>query len=223
MSEALQPLVSVDPDEEERFRVMIDARTRHADLWPLVLKLGSSKALANAIGMQQSPVGLWINLKSFPSMTAPKHVAAVEALTLMTGKAFDEMWPPAMRMAIVKGSISLRREVLIDTSLRMLAARTTERMMLPSPADELEKKEFAEQLGQRLSVVLDRLTYREREIMKLRFGLGEENGQTYTRPEVARIFRVSVCRVAQIEEKALIKLKSEANKLSILKDFKESL
>ena len=52
--------------------------------------------------------------------------------------------------------------------------------------------------------VLKTLTYREREIIKLRYGIGD--GQTYTLEEVGRIFRVTRERVRQIEAKAIRKL-----------------
>ena len=52
--------------------------------------------------------------------------------------------------------------------------------------------------------VLKTLTYREREIIKLRYGLGD--GYTYTLEEVGRIFKVTRERVRQIEAKAVRKL-----------------
>ena len=61
-----------------------------------------------------------------------------------------------------------------------------------------------EMLKDKLSRVLDTLTYREREIIKLRYGLGD--GYTYTLEEVGRIFRVTRERVRQIEAKAVRKL-----------------
>ena len=56
----------------------------------------------------------------------------------------------------------------------------------------------------RSSSVLKTLTYREREIIKLRYGLGD--GYTYTLEEVGRIFKVTRERVRQIEAKAVRKL-----------------
>ena len=61
-----------------------------------------------------------------------------------------------------------------------------------------------EMLKDKLGRVLETLTYREREIIKLRYGLGD--GYTYTLEEVGRIFRVTRERVRQIEAKAVRKL-----------------
>ena len=61
-----------------------------------------------------------------------------------------------------------------------------------------------EMLKERIDDVLDSLTFREREIIKLRYGIGD--GYTYTLEEVGRIFRVTRERVRQIEAKAIRKL-----------------
>jgi RNA polymerase primary sigma factor len=61
-----------------------------------------------------------------------------------------------------------------------------------------------EMLKERIENVLSTLTFREREIIKLRYGIGD--GYTYTLEEVGRIFRVTRERVRQIEAKAVRKL-----------------
>jgi RNA polymerase primary sigma factor len=61
-----------------------------------------------------------------------------------------------------------------------------------------------EMLKDKIDQVLKTLTYREREIIKLRYGLGD--GYTYTLEEVGRIFKVTRERVRQIEAKAVKKL-----------------
>jgi len=62
----------------------------------------------------------------------------------------------------------------------------------------------SEMLKDKIDTVLKTLTYREREIVKLRYGLGD--GYTYTLEEVGRIFKVTRERVRQIEAKAVRKL-----------------
>jgi len=59
-------------------------------------------------------------------------------------------------------------------------------------------------LRDRIESLLKTLTYREREIIRLRYGLTD--GYTYTLEEVGRIFRVTRERVRQIEAKAVKKL-----------------
>jgi len=59
-------------------------------------------------------------------------------------------------------------------------------------------------LRDRIESLLQTLSYREREIIKLRYGLAD--GLTYTLEEVGRIFEVTRERVRQIEAKAVQKL-----------------
>jgi len=61
-----------------------------------------------------------------------------------------------------------------------------------------------EGLRQRLNEVMQELTHREREILRLRFGLTD--GYAYTLEEVGKIFSVTRERVRQIESKAVRKL-----------------
>ena len=61
-------------------------------------------------------------------------------------------------------------------------------------------------LRERIEELLKTLTYREREIIRLRYGLAD--GYTYTLEEVGRIFKVTRERVRQIEAKAVAKLQN---------------
>ncbi len=71
---------------------------------------------------------------------------------------------------------------------------------LPRP----DKAAGIELLREKIESLLKTLTYREREIIRLRYGLGD--GYTYTLEEVGRIFKVTRERVRQIEAKAVKKL-----------------
>ena len=77
-----------------------------------------------------------------------------------------------------------------------------------------------EMLKDRIDQVLKTLTYREREIIKLRYGIGD--GYTYTLEEVGRIFKVTRERVRQVEAKAIRKLQHpvRARKLEGFLDHK---
>ena len=59
-------------------------------------------------------------------------------------------------------------------------------------------------LKERLESVMNELSYREREIIRLRYGLTD--GYAYTLEEVGKIFSVTRERVRQIESKAVRKL-----------------
>ncbi|MSR60677.1 MAG: RNA polymerase sigma factor RpoD [Planctomycetaceae bacterium] len=71
-------------------------------------------------------------------------------------------------------------------------------------ADNPIESATQEMLKDKIEQVLKTLTYREREIIKLRYGIGD--GYTYTLEEVGRIFKVTRERVRQVEAKAIRKL-----------------
>jgi len=86
----------------------------------------------------------------------------------------------------------------------------------PSPIKETLKMFLAEELER----ALDQLDDREKEILKLRYGL--EDGHPRTLKDVARVFNITRERVRQIEIKALEKLKHPSRKQE-LKKFRELL
>jgi RNA polymerase primary sigma factor len=75
-------------------------------------------------------------------------------------------------------------------------------------------------LKDKINHVLKSLTYREREIIKLRYGLGD--GYSYTLEETGRIFKVTRERIRQIESKALRKLQHHTRS-NHLRGFVENL
>ena len=85
-----------------------------------------------------------------------------------------------------------------------------------SPADSA----MQQMLRDKINHVLKSLTYREREIIKLRYGLGD--GYSYTLEETGRIFKVTRERIRQIESKALKKLQHHTRS-DHLKGFVESM
>jgi len=83
---------------------------------------------------------------------------------------------------------------------------------LPSP----EEAAAGQLLREQLEGMLEDLTEREKEVLRLRFGL--EDGHPYTLEEVGRRFGVTRERIRQIEAKALRKLRHPSRSKK-LKDF----
>ncbi|MCY2964211.1 MAG: sigma-70 family RNA polymerase sigma factor [Planctomycetota bacterium] len=84
-----------------------------------------------------------------------------------------------------------------------------------TPSESAMHKLLKDKIGH----VLKSLTYREREIIKLRYGLGD--GYSYTLEETGRIFKVTRERIRQIESKALRKLQHHTRSMH-LKGFVET-
>ncbi|MEY2742186.1 MAG: polymerase sigma factor RpoD, partial [Planctomycetota bacterium] len=101
-------------------------------------------------------------------------------------------------MKIAKHPISLDRPV--GDSEDSYFGDFIEDPMAESPVQSASGRMLKDQIEE----VLQTLNYREREILKLRYGIGD--GYTYTLEEVGRIFKVTRERVRQIEAKAVMKL-----------------
>ncbi len=85
-----------------------------------------------------------------------------------------------------------------------------------SPDEDVMKHNLREVTNSALQT----LSPREQEIVRMRYGLNE-SGKEYTLQEVGEIFQVTRERIRQIEEKALLKLRSpyRSNKLREFADF----
>ncbi len=119
----------------------------------------------------------------------------IEETALAAGTAVDE----ARRvMAMNRYPISLDRPVgnSEDSHFGDLLPDTDAENPATGAAQEM--------LRTRINKVLKTLSYREREIIKLRYGLGD--GYSYTLEEVGHIFKVTRERIRQIEAKAVRKL-----------------
>jgi RNA polymerase primary sigma factor len=96
-------------------------------------------------------------------------------------------YPISLDRPVGEGEDSDFGSFLEDSSIESPVASATHRM-----------------LRDRIEATLQSLSFREREIIKLRYGLGV--GYTYTLEEVGKIFKVTRERVRQIEAKSLRKL-----------------
>jgi RNA polymerase primary sigma factor len=83
----------------------------------------------------------------------------------------------------------------------------------PSTSDQVDKHFFREHLE---TVMKDALDDREREVLKLRYGL--EDGTEHTQSEIAEYLKLSRQRVSQIENKALMRLRHH-NRSGSLRSF----
>ena len=137
------------------------------------------------------------------------HEPTIEELAESAGMSVDET---RRVMKISRHPISLDRPVGESEDSYFGDFIEDERQEAPShvAANEMLKR--------RIEDVLKTLTYREREIVKLRYGIGD--GYTYTLEEVGRIFKVTRERVRQVEAKAIRKLQHpvRARKLACFAD-----
>ena len=127
-------------------------------------------------------------------------------LCLVLGVEPEEVLPEALVGRTLQ-DIFMATEKMSSETLLAVTDCFNSRMLLPSPEDEAEKNEQIALIKQ----YMKSLSYREQEIIKLLFGLGDD-GNEYTLEETARIFRTTRERVRQVEAKAIRKLQVRAEK-----------
>lgn len=117
----------------------------------------------------------------------------------------EELIPEELRGYDCRVSKVVFRQVEAE---RMLAERTAQRMILPAPDKQVELEDLRNVSARRIEKSLKKLTYRQREILKLRFGLNERR-KTYTLEEIGRMFKITRERVRSIEAGAVAKLRTQ--------------
>jgi RNA polymerase primary sigma factor len=121
---------------------------------------------------------------------------AVEEIAAAAGTTIDEA-KTIITASRNPASLHLPIGKTEDNEMGNLLATENER-----PPDESATRRM---LNHRLHELLDtKLSWREREIIKLRYGLGD--GYDYTLEQVAYIFKVTRERIRQIEKRAMQKL-----------------
>jgi len=126
-----------------------------------------------------------------------------------------EMTPAQVREVLLKvpRSVSLETKVGSDKDTELGELLETEEA---SPEDQLMRESLHRDLQQLLADLGDR----EREVIQMRYGLG--NGHTYSLAEIGRELELSRERVRQIEAKALQKLR-QPKRRNRVRDYLESL
>ncbi len=126
-----------------------------------------------------------------------------------------EMTPAQVREVLLKvpRSVSLETKVGSDKDTELGELLETEEV---SPEDKLMRESLHRDLQQLLADLSDR----ERDVIQMRYGLG--NGHTYSLAEIGRELELSRERVRQIEAKALQKLR-QPKRRNRVRDYLESL
>jgi RNA polymerase primary sigma factor len=99
---------------------------------------------------------------------------------------------------------TLTPKSLADETGRDDKGQFSETIVGPDSASSEEAIDY-HALRDRINSLIETLSYRDKEIIRLRYGLGD--GHSYTLEEVARIFNLTRERVRQLEHRALRKLR----------------
>jgi transcriptional regulator with XRE-family HTH domain len=154
-------------------------------------KLGMTQVqLAEAIGGSQREVSA-IECLRF------NHVSeqAIARLAMFLCVEPEAIVPDDLRKKVIPNRYSIVREVDAQALIGI-----GPRILIENKTAPMEVAEMRAAIG----AALDSLTFREREIVKLRYGL--DDGHEFTLAEVGRIFRTSPDQVRTIENRAIRKL-----------------
>lgn len=185
----------------EGFKLRVTARLKNAELIGAREILGLTiKELAEQIGIPYQVYCQYENMILYPSEERQKYICGF----FRQGGVFlfeDDVFPEELRRVKPKRAYVAERTIPKE---RLLPLSKVEERLLPVVESEAEKVTELSLLRDKLEEVLKTLYYREREIIKMRFGLYD--GRQYTLEELSKIFNVNPQRIRQIEAKAIRKL-----------------
>lgn len=186
--------------------VTIKAAMRHGDLHLAGKKLGGIKALADHLGVSVHSVGGWYRYEAcppaqerLPHWPQAKIDELEKKLFALTGKLLEDLFPESVRdKEFLRLEKTIETTKDIESSLLIAMAKQVRGLEYREP-DVIEQQELAAAVNASLGT----LGYREREVVKMRYGIGCE---PMTLDAVGDVLKVGKERIRQIEAKAMRKL-----------------
>lgn len=158
----------------------------------------SKRELGELVGVSTPAISSYERLRSLPNPFIARRLARV------LHKKVSDLFPEQLR-EYIREIRAERKGCKYDAlSNSVPLPKNIERMFTVPDEHSPEFLASEEFLKERIKNVLRTLSFREREILNLRYGL--EEGYSYTIEEVAHIFKVTRERIRQIEAKAIRKL-----------------
>lgn len=161
--------------------------------------------LARAVGIQQTSIYPYMNLRQAPMWRHGRWSTVVQKLAAFFSCLPEDLFPP---QHIEKCLPKNKAELTVDLADVSWLLEGPERMALP-PDERIAAKE----VSTAISAALNQLTARQIQVLKLRFGLDGEGERTLR--EVGEIIGVSRSRVAGIEHCALRVLRAHPQAVRI--------
>ncbi len=200
-----QPISRAD----NSFAVTAIVKLAHTRLLEVIESRGGVGVCAKELCICDQTLRAWLYLRSMPIcgvVTTKGHrrnrkniERAVKQLCIWAEASPEELFPGYIRDALP----TLKRTARITREITPHLLANVPANALTYEPDFTAKEQHTEQ-KKKIAHILKTLSYREREIIKLRYGLTD--GFTYTLEEVRHIFKVTRERIRGIEAKAIRKL-----------------
>ena len=186
---------------QDTIPVQVTVRLRNAKMIEARKRLGYSQvALADIAGVS---LNLVVRLEKFelpPSLFEYVSDNAFSSIAEVLSLKIADIAPPSLCGRSIVHTVRTVEDVESDKLLMLSGPQR--RYVLPSPADVVERLEQGEIVRDAIAT----LSYRERGILKMSFGIGCDARHGYA--EIGRHFKVSRQRVRQIEMEAMKKLEN---------------
>jgi len=199
---------------QKGFNVRLEVRLKNADLIRAREQLGIKSAieLARQIGISHPYYYRIESMQMYPSEKLQKRICDFfreRGLFLLE----EYVFPKELKYAKPSKKYIAEREIPRE---QLISLSQVPERLLPVMEGQVEQIIYENEMNEELEEVLGTLTEREREVIKLRFGIGDMEGGNLNNPyktleEVGKILGVSGERIRQIEKRVLRKLRLPTN------------
>ena len=184
-------------------KVRVVSKAKNSILAKFADDCGSNRKAAELIGICESTFSAWLNFKSSldPAKSRERKTKIADriiALEKHTGHSIEEIFPLSKKELAPIAEIRIKEE---EVETEKLLDYTERKRMPQTYTVDLDQFEVRDAIEKALKT----LGYREREVLKMRYGLGD--GYSYNLEQTGYVFLITRERVRQIEARAMNKLK----------------
>lgn len=204
---------------EEGFNIRLEARLKNAELVGAREMAGlTATEAAERIGISYGLYLSYQSMRKYPSEETQKKICDFYR-NLGVFLLEEDVFPEELKELKPERKY-IGEKIIPKVELLSLSTGEFDRKLLPVVEGEIEKKVEYDELRAEINKVLSNLPYRHQEVIKMRFGFGNEEPKTLE--EIGKIFNVTRERIRQIERTAMWRLEyysKKENLKSFLKDY----
>lgn len=197
-----EPPITLFPEGNyaETFRVRVTARAKNGNLAAARERLGlTQKALAELLGISQYNYGKIENMRYYPNLELQKRICdfyRTRGIHILEEDVFPD------ELKDVKAQKMIAEKEIPREQLLSLSGMSQKALPVAESADMIFEREELQRI---IDSSLESLSAKERQILKLSFGL--EDGEERTDEEIGQVYNVSGSNIYYIRHKALRKLR----------------
>ena len=203
----------------ESVEIRIVAKAKNAILARFADECGGVKYAADSLGISPATYGNWLNFKSAPKpggvgaggMRHKRLAEIIIKLEKLTGRSIRDIFPLTKKhMRLLERARVTDKTIPHENLLDYVGSEPRE--LTYEPTQEVDADRSL--LRERMSRVLQTLSFIERQVIKCRYGIPA--GTPLTLEETARVFKITRERVRKIEMKAIRKLQEPSRSQEVI-------